>query len=346
MKVAIDSGPLNTADATRGIGVHTREIIKYLQKIKGLDIQAVDFRTAKLSDFDIAHYSFFNPHFLTLPFAKPASKMIVTIHDVIRLIYPQAYPPGIKGTLKFFIQKFNLRNADAIITISETSKKDIVRFLGVDPQKIFVVYLAPQTISTQHLSVAEVKSKFNLPDKFVLYVGDVNYNKNLMRLANACKKIGSVLVMVGKQSTEQNFDKNNIENAAWVAFLKKYGNDKSVKRLGYVESSDQSAIYKLATVYCQPSLYEGFGLTLLEAFSQKCPVVSSRTQALVEVGGNACEYFSPLDVNDIARCLDKAMKDDKKRTDLIKKGSERLKNFSWEKSATETWNVYKKVMHS
>lgn len=338
MRVAIDSGPLNSGDSIRGIGFHAKELISELQRLQGKDfkIDAVDFKTSDLSKYDIVHYPYFHPHALSLPFKKPSKKVIVTIHDLIRLIYPKAYPPGIKGRINFLFQKFNLRNVDAVITISETSKKDIVRFLGISPEKIFVTYLAPQSVQEN----GKANKKQDLPEKFVLYVGDVNYNKNLLNLAKACKLAKLKLVIVGKQSVVENVD-SNIENRPWREFLRLYKNDKDVIRLGFVE--DLNEIFKKASVYCQPSLYEGFGLPLLEAFERGIPVVASKTQALVEVGSDACFYVDPLDPKDMASGLSEVTGNKKLAGDLIKKGKLRLKDFSWRKCANETLEVYKKV---
>ncbi len=252
------------------------------------------------------------------------------------MIYPKAYPPGIKGQIKFLIQKFNLRKADAIITISETSKKDIVRFLNINPNKIYVTLLAPQSTTQENKG----EQKYDLPEKYVLYVGDTNYNKNLLNLAKACKIAKLKLVMVGKQTAIENVN-DNIENKPWKEFLRLYKNDKDIIRLGFVDNIDE--IYKGASVYCQPSLYEGFGLPLLEAFDRGVAVVASKTQALVEVGDDACLYVDPKNPHEMARGLKKVMENKKISNDLIKKGRERLKDFSWKKCAKETLEVYKNV---
>lgn len=349
MKVAIDQRPLTSGDAIRGIGFHTRELITHLEResrrVEDLKFDIVDFTKADLSKYDIVHYQYFHPHFLTLPFNKPAKKVIVTIHDLIRLIYPEAYPSGVKGSLRFLLQKYNLRNVDAVITISETSKKDIVRFLGINPDKIFVTYLAPQTrtsLKLREIDLATSKKKFNLPEKFVLYVGDVNYNKNLLNLAEACKIAKVKLVIVGKQAaSDESYD--NLENASWAEFLQKYRKDRGIIRLGYLEPEEFEAVFKLATLYCQPSLYEGFGLPLLEAFQRGLPVVSTRTQALVEVGEEACIYVDPNDPHDMAMGMKKILDNKKLASELIKKGRERAKEFSWDKTAKQTYEVYKKV---
>ncbi len=134
---------------------------------------------------------------------------------------------------------------------------------------------------------------------------------------------------------------DNVENKPWKEFLRIYKNDKDIIRLGYVQNLDE--VFKKAAVYCQPSLYEGFGLPLLEAFQRNVPVVASKTQALVEIGANACLYVDPKDPKDIARGLMQVMKNAKLEKELIRNGKERLKNFSWKKSAQATLRVYEKV---
>jgi glycosyltransferase involved in cell wall biosynthesis len=335
MRIAIDIGPLTSGDSIRGVGVYTRELIKALDKLDN-KIEAVNFQATDLTKYDIIHYPYFSPFRRTLPLRKP-TKTVVTIHDLIPLIYPNNYPPGIKGSLNFFLQKIAIKNVDAIITDSQTSKKDIVRFLNFNPDKIFVIYLAPQSLSNNSQPPV---SKINLPTDFVLYVGDVNYNKNLLNLAKACKIAKLKLVIIGKQAVQENVD-DNIENKSWKEFLRLYKNDEDIIRLGFVENLN--SVFAKAAVYCQPSLYEGFGLPVLEAFERGIPVAASHTQALVEIGDNACIYFNPYDPKDIAEKLLDITKNRKLRDELVKNGRERLKNFSWDKCAKETLNVYKKI---
>lgn len=347
MKVAIDTGPLEGGNAVRGIGVHTRELLKAFQKLDLSDIKidAVDFAKTDLAKYDLAHYPYFRPFFVTLPWNKK-TKQVVTIHDLIPLIYPDAYPPGIKGWLRFQIQKYLVKKADAIITISETSKKDIVRFLGIPEQKIHVTYLAPQSginRVTDKKILKETKEKYNLPDKFVLYVGDVNYNKNLITLVKACKKIKIPLVISGKQAASEDLDRENIENLAFWELIDKYGDDKDVLRIGFVDNL--SALYSLASAYCQPSLYEGFGLTILEAMKVGVPVVAAKTQVLVEVGGNAALFADPKNYEDLAEKLKMVLKNPENAMEYIKKGKENCSKFSWKKTAEETLQVYREIFN-
>jgi glycosyltransferase involved in cell wall biosynthesis len=334
IKVALDSGPLTSGHAIRGIGVHTRELAKHLKSFKDLNIDIVDFSETDLSKYDIAHYQYFHPHVLSLPIVKK-TKTILTIHDLIRLIYPDAYPSGIKGSLIFLLQKILIRNVDAIITISETSKKDIIRFLNIDPDNIYVTYLAQDKIFKpikDKKRLREVQLKYNLPAKFVLYVGDVNYNKNLMNLAEACRIAKIKLVMVGKKTKEENPD-DHIENKPWISFLKKYKNDNNIQRLGFVETDDIVSIYNLATLYCQPSFYEGFGLACLESLSCGTPVVAAKTQSLVEILEGAATFVDPSDSKEIAKGFSKLIKNPKLP-----------REYSWEKTALETYEVYKKIL--
>lgn len=370
MKVAIDTGPLKGGHKVRGIGVHTRELLDAIHQVikipsyQDLKIEAVDFSKANLSKYDILHYQFFNPFFLTVPKNKKG-KTIVTIHDMIPLIYPEHYPPGLKGNIRFLVQKHLLRNVDAIITISETSKKDICRFLGVQPDKVHVVYLAPRKIfkpTTDHRLLINIKEKYDLPDYFVLYVGDINYNKNIPTLVEACKIAKIPLVICGKQALEIEdkgidiyslqgprdwirylFGRPHPEIAHYQEVLDKVKGYKSVIRLGFVPDKDLVAIYNLASIYIQPSFYEGFGLPILEAQASGCPVIASKIQVHVEISENSALFADSKTPSDFAKKISKVLKDEKLRKRLINEGLKNSKRFSWEKTAKQTLEVYKRL---
>lgn len=368
MKVAIDSRPLISGHAVRGIGVHTRELLEEFKKIKTKDLQidAVDFSTADLSKYDLIHYSYFHPFFLSLPLQKPAGKVVVTIHDLIPLIYPKHYPGGLKGTLKFWLQKFLIKNVDAIITISQTSKKDICRFLEVQPDKVHVVYLAQKDIFKK-ISASQllnsVKKNYGLPDKFVLYVGDINYNKNIPGLIRACKIAKVTLVICGKDALDIEEGMDDLRNLTgpmdWLRFLLgaphpelahyekllgEFKNNKKVIRLGFVPDDDLVAIYNLASLYCQPSFYEGFGLSILEAMATGTPVIAAETPALFEVAKDAAIFVDPRNPKSMAKGIKNLMNDTSLQQRFISNGLRRIRSFSWEKTAKETVEVYKKVL--
>ncbi len=368
MKVAIDSGPLSGGHSVRGVGVSTKGLIDALHKYntnKNIKIDPVDFTTSDLSSYDVLHYTTFNPFFLNYPrLGSVKSRVVITIHDLIPLIYKNQYPPGLKGFLKLQINKLLVKRADTIITVSETSKKDIVRFLDIDPKKIDVIYWASDEVF-KDLSdadiLSELRSKYRLPLRFVLYVGDINYNKNLATLIESCQLVNIPLVIVGKQASNIDsltiswknmhgprdmlrslLDKPHPELMHFKR-LKLLMQGKKIVTTGFVPEKDLVGIYNLATVYCQPSYYEGFGLPVLEAFSCGVPVVISKTQALVEIAGGAALTADPNSSKDLADKISSLLQDSTQRLHLIRAGKTRAKDFSWEKTAENTIEVYKKV---
>ena len=369
-KVAIDTGPLKSGHAVRGIGFHTKELLSAIDRVKhefnSLEIYPVDFSKSDLTRYDLTHYTSFNPYILSLPWKKPTKKAILTIHDLIYLVFPKNYPAGIKGNIKLFIQKLLLKNIDGIITISNTSKADIVRFLGVSPEKIHTIYLAAKEKfkRTSDIKILnQVKTKYRLPNKFVLYVGDINYNKNIPTLITACRTAKVPLVLVGKQALDVEeggmslkdihgpkdwlrfvFGKPHPELVHYKFLLEEIKKSGDVLRLGFVPDDDLSAIFSLATVYCQPSYYEGFGLTLLEAMACGTPVVASKIRAHTEIAGEAALFADPDDPSDFAQKIASVFYNPELRKGLIKKGAAQVKKYSWEKSARETLQVYEKVL--
>lgn len=347
MKVALVSGLNRSGDSVRGIGVHNSELFKALRKASNKDITELNIKSNdNLSKFEGVHFTSFRPFYISLPLKKPKNtKFILTIHDLIPLIYPDHYKPGIKGKLKFLVNKYLVKKyVDEIITISETSKKDICRFLEVNPSKVHVIYLGSleeykPIIDKNKLD--EVRKKFFLPEKFVFYFGDINYNKNIPTLVKACLKANIQLVIAGKQAGDlQSMDLNHPENSHLKEVYDDLLNKSKVTRLGYISDEDANVILNLASVLVQPSFYEGFGLSVIHAMAASCPVVASRTQALVEIAGDTAIYFNPFDVNDLIEKINQITKDNDLRDEYVKKELARVKMFNWKKTAEETLNVY------
>lgn len=370
MKIAIVSGASRKGDAVRGIGAHNSSLFSAFKRLRNKNTEIPDVhKDDDLSKYDIVHFTAFRPFFVSLPFFKPKNtKFVLTIHDLIPLIYPKYYPSGIKGMVKFLINKYLIKkHIDRIITISETSKKDICRFLGVKPEIVDVVYLAPKPVMKKEGKGAwidEIREKYKLPEKFVLFDHGVNFNKNVPTLVKACKIANIKLVIVGKHAVEledQVASYGNIsgpqdlfrsffgiphpQHAHFKDLLKDFENNKVI-RPGYVSDEDLNKLFNLAYIYVQPSFYEGFGMPPLEAMAVDCPVISSRTQALVEVCGDACLYFDPHKVDDLVDKIKIFMKDEKERNKYIKRGYEQVKKYSWDKAAQETLDVYQKVVDS
>lgn len=354
MKVGLDTSPLKTNHQFRGIGTYTQNLINAFKKtqIPHFEFKLIEKRKIP-QDCDLVHYPYFDLFFLTLPLKKP-KPTVVTIHDVIPLVFPQHYLPGIKGKIKFQIQKFSLKNVKAVITDSENSKKDLFKYLNYPKEKIYVVPLASSEIfkpAKSTILLDRIKEKYNLPEKFILYVGDVNYNKNISGLIKAFKLLHTSqvsldssevkLVLVGKAFTDEDL-KETQELVQLISSLKL---EKKIIRLGWIPQEDLVGIYNLATVYCQPSFYEGFGLPVLEAMACGCPVVAAKSSSLPEVCGKAAIMVDPDDTDDIARGLEKVLYDISIHDILRKRGFEQVKKFSWEKTVKETVEVYKKIFN-
>lgn len=331
MKIAIDSGPISK-DSRFGMGTYVRELTDHLA---GVDIK--DFSKDDLTGYKLLHFTKFRPYFISLPFFKSKdTKWILTIYDLIPLIYPDHYPPGVRGWLKWQINKFLIRkNIDAIITISETSKKDICRFIGLDPIKVFVTYLAaPEEYQpvTNHKSLVTIMSKYNLPDKFALCDADVYYSKNIPNLVRACElaKLPLVLVGAGKKTIE--YGKTINFNDPELVHLKNINWDK-VTLLSGIELTELVKIYNLADVFVQASYYEGFGIPLIQAINCGLPVVITKAQCLVETCGDDFSYVDPESPEDIAKGI---------KNPNIHKNLPR--QYSWNITAKKTNDIYGKVL--
>jgi glycosyltransferase involved in cell wall biosynthesis len=342
MKVYLDTSPLQTGHAIRGIGTYTKQLLVALQKIDGLVVtqEKSDSKTV-----DLIHYPYFDLFFDTLPL-QLAKKSVVTIHDVIPLEFPQFYKPGIKGSLRFQKQKVALRWVRGVLTDSLYSKQKIHELLGVPKDKIFVVYLSansalePQTPAV----IRKVTEYYKLPSKYILYVGDINYNKNIPQLIKAVKFLPDDihLVCVGK-----NFKKQHIAEWQWIESQLEMS--QVSERVHFVtdlpagQDQEMAALYSGALAYVQPSLSEGFGLPVLEALSCDCLVVSSNRGSLPEVGGEVPVYVEPT-AEEIAAGIEKILKlSSHAKNELRQKGKRWVKSFSWKKAAAETYAIYKKL---
>jgi len=346
MKVAIDITPLKgdlNGHKVRGVGFYLEYLKRSLLKYYPDNTYHFFARGEKIPSVDLVHYPYFDPFFLTLPLLEKRTR-VVTVHDLTPLVFPQHFPSGIKGNLRWQIQKLSLKNTTRIITDSQSSKEDVVQLLGEKSDKINVAYLAAAEEFTQIEKGVRVKAKYNLPEKFVLYVGDVTWNKNLPRLIKAIQEINLTLVMVGKALVEKDFDKTNPWNKDLVEVNKLIENDKRFIRLGFLPTDDLVALYNSATVFAFPSIYEGFGLPVIEAMQCGCPVVTSKGGSLAEVAGEASMSVDPEDISSIANGIGEVFFNRKLQDELSKKGLTQAKKFSWKKTAEDTIASYKKAL--
>lgn len=264
----------------------------------------------------------------TLP--KTKAKLVTTIHDLIFLKYPEthtSYSVAVHARHLNRVKKY----ADRIIAVSQSTKKDLIDY-GIPEEKISVIYEAASPIF-KPVDSYQVKTKYGLTNDYFLSVGALEPRKNLNRLIEAFSKLfhpgvetsltpGCELVVVGP--------------AGWGESLKPVTN---VKFLGFVSDEDLAGLYSGAKALVYPSLYEGFGLPVLEAMSCGCPVITSNVSSLPEVGGEAAIYVNPLSVAEITQAMVSVPK-----LNLTEKSLAQAKKFSWDKTAKETLKIYQKVV--
>ncbi len=354
MKIAINTLPLQTGHKNRGIGYYTKNLVKELEKdsslevIKFTDIKELD------SSVGVVHYPWFDLFFRSLPL-RAKHPLVVSIHDVIPLVFPGHYPPGIKGKINNLLQRQSLKRCEFVITDSLVSKKDIIRLLGVKEEKIAVIPLAAgeefHTLADAQL--IHTRRKYGLPDDFLLYVGDANWVKNLpfliqgfSRLIRTEKFKNYKLVLANGVFLKnvENIDHPELASLKQVNNLIKNNHLKDfIIKPGFLETNDLVAVYNLATVYIQPSLYEGFGLPVLEAITCGTPVICSNAASLPEVGRNSVVYFDPNNLDQFVNILIEVLENKSLQYKLSKLGLEQAKKFSWKQTAEETKKIYFKA---
>jgi len=235
------------------------------------------------------------------------------------------------------------RRATVLIAVSHSTRRDIVRILGVPASKVHVVYEAPAPCFRPlppGPRLEAVRRKYRLPERFVLYVGTIEPRKNLVRLLEAfaqlhhSRVIPHALVLVGHRGWKDEAVFTAVEHLA----LKNV-----VRFLGYVPESDLVALYNLTDVLAFPSLYEGFGLPVLEAMACGTPVVTSTRGALGEVAGDAAVFVEPMEVESIAEGLGQVLRDATRREELRARGLAHASRFTWEAAAVQTRQLYRRA---
>ncbi|OGH11875.1 MAG: hypothetical protein A2857_02690 [Candidatus Levybacteria bacterium RIFCSPHIGHO2_01_FULL_36_15] len=351
MRIAIDVSPLQKdrflQHRVRGTGFYIENLKKSLIKYFPENKYIFFTRGEKLpKNLDLVHYPYFEPFFLTLPMFNK-HRLVVTVHDLTPLVFPENFPAGVKGKIKWEIQKKSLYNSSEIITDSFSSKKDIEKIVGIEDNRIHVVYLAQdqdfKKIMVPKNEAEDIRKRYNLPEKFTLYVGDVTWNKNLPNLIKAINLINANLVMVGYALSQEKIDINNPWNSDLVEVQELVEGNRNVNVIGFVEKKDLIKIYNMAEIFVMPSIYEGFGLPVLEAANCGCPVVTTRCGSLPEIIGESAVFVDPKDIEDIANGIDKVLSNKTLRDKLSKDGLKQAEKFSWHNTAEKTINVYEKV---
>ncbi len=280
----------------------------------------------------------------SVPLRYPG-KLVFTMHDLTFITHPEHHALFNKiHCLKGIIKAACF--ADKIIAVSNCTKRDIVEYLGIPEEKIQVIYLAADhklksERSTQNLEY--LSNKFEIHKSYILCVATIEPRKNMKRLIQAYTTLPEtlkdkyLLVIAGGTGWL---------NSDIYSFVKEQKLEQRIKFLGYVDEPDLPILYSCCDVFVYPSLYEGFGLPVLEAMTCDVPVITSKVSSLPEVAGDAAVFVNPHDINSIRDALVEVLIDKNRNLDLRKKGVERSKGFSWAKTAKETLTLYETVVKS
>jgi len=358
MKIAIDIQ--TTLGKPTGFGFYVSNLVEALKKRTGQDLELAlikpsteeDFSTpqrfvwdqftfpkkAKATNADILHQPCFSA---PLNYKKP---IVVTIHDIISLLFPETIP----FASRMFYSKwmpFSYRKAKKIITISESTKRDIIRVLGIDEKKITVIPLAYDKKFETKISkekIDQVKAKYGLSKEYLLHIGTLEPRKNLDFLIDVFADVieedqnsNLGLVITGKKGWyyEGLFKK-----------VKSLSLEKRVIFTGYIDEKDKAAIYQGAKIFTFPSVYEGFGLPPLEAMASGIPVISSDTSSMPEVIGEAGILLSPHDRSGWVKAIRELKTNENLYKKLVEKNKEQVKKFDWDITAQKTIEVYRQVL--
>lgn len=268
---------------------------------------------------------------------KSSVKTVVTIHDLIFMRYPNLYS-FFDRKIHYYKFKYAARNADLVIAISEQTKKDIVSYLKIDPAKIKVIYqgCAPvfkEEIPSEFLELT--RAKYQLPTNFILNVGTIETRKNVLSVIKAIKEIDTQLVIIGKKTAyfkeinSYTFE-NNLQDK--VIFLEN------------VELKELASIYRMASVFIYPSVFEGFGIPIIEALYSKTPVITTKGGCFSEAGGENSIYIDPLNPEELRIELSELLANPEKREFMKQKGFEFVQKFNDENIAKNWMETYHRVL--
>jgi glycosyltransferase involved in cell wall biosynthesis len=363
-----------------GVGYYTYNLIKYLQKVdkknkykliiwklffkkkvKPIQILNSNFSYKFIRFFPLKIYNFLYKIGLGLPFnllvhnidlfifanfvSYPVleKKNIIIIYDLSYLKYSQfGEPKNVKFLTKFV--PLSIKETDHIVTISKNSKKEIINTYKVPENKISIIYPAIDNnffkpVNSKNVNL--IKKKYNLGSKYLLFMGTLEPRKNIINLIKAYRSLPKKiihtfnLVLAGGKGWQDKDILNFISKAQNSGY--------KIIVPGYISEKDLPALYSGAFLFLYPSLYEGFGLPVLEAMSCGCPVIASNTSSIPEVTGNAALLIDPKDHNFIKNAIIELLEDKNLRQDLITKGFRQVQKFSWDKSAKKLINVFNKV---
>jgi glycosyltransferase involved in cell wall biosynthesis len=272
-------------------------------------------------------------------------KTVVTFHDMAMFNVPQCLP-AIKRTRDKAVARLMANKADKIIAVSQSLRSDLQKFLKVNNEKISVIYsgLDERFFEQSAADAAKVLGKYDITKKYILFLGTLEPSKNISRLLESFAEFKQ------KQKKSNKFDYQLVlaGKRGWLAneyhqIIKDLGLAKDVVFTGYVIGDELSPLFHNAEFFVMPSLYEGFGMTLLEAFATQTPAIVSRVASLPELAGDAAHFINPMDVEELAEAMALFAGDESLRAQYKSKGLAQAKKFNWDKCAQETLDIYKSL---
>jgi glycosyltransferase involved in cell wall biosynthesis len=291
------------------------------------------------------HVELLHCPYFTAPLFLPA-KTVVTVHDMITIAM-QEYRVRARSRMYTSLVSFTVRRADAIITVSDYSKQDIVRFLGIPEDRIHVIGNA---VDSSYRPIADtrlidkVRERYGIGERYLLYFGGFDVRKNVDRVLTAYASLPEStrrayqLVIAGRLhllGSPQYPDPR--------PRVRELGLDDQVVITGQIREQDKPPLYSGAAVYLFPSMYEGFGIPVLEAMACGAAVITSKITALPEVAGDAARLVNPYDTTDITRAMAELLDDSEARENLQQRALARAREFSWTRVAQQTLEVYKQL---
>ncbi len=278
-----------------------------------------------------------------LPAVVPC-RSVVTIHDIIHLLYPEFLPNRLAFIYAFRMIRRGLQRGDRVLSVSQNTKSDLMRYFQVDGEKIEVVHNGIEELFHHQLPEEELqrwRKSLGLERPYILFVGNPKPHKNLDNVVKAYAQALQLndfphpLVCVGDKSGVDFKIRQRAEQ---------WGISERVILLGHVAQEALPAIYQGASLFLYPTLYEGFGLPVIEAMASNVPVITSNNSSLKEIAAGYADLVNPLDVDGIAKAIVRCVCDADHRSSLRKLGLRRAQDFSWRKAAEQTLDIYHQVL--
>lgn len=272
---------------------------------------------------------------------KADYQIVVTIHDLIFMRHPEFYRWGER---QVYTKKYGYacEHADKIIAVSEQTKNDIVEYFHIPAEKVETIYQSCDDIFYQETTLAEreqIKQKYQLPENYILYVGSFNERKNITSLVHAVDRLGKTLdvplvLLGGGRKYKQEVEK----------LIAELGLQKKVMIVSGIPNEDLPGIYQAASLFVYPSIYEGFGIPIIEALISGIPVVTSKGGCFPEAGGPNTVYVDPLDIEELSDAMERVLTDQEKVSEMVSAGKEYVSRFQKENTTNHLERFYRSLL--